>query len=41
MRWNNASTELNAALQNLAQTISEAGQTMAHTESGVAGSFSA
>jgi 6 kDa early secretory antigenic target len=41
MKWNNASTELNAALQNLAQTISEAGQTMAHTESGVAGSFSA
>lgn len=41
MRWNNASTELNAALQNLAMTISEAGQTMAHTEAGVTGSFSA
>jgi 6 kDa early secretory antigenic target len=41
MKWNNASTELNAALQNLAQTISEAGQTMAGTEAGVAGSFSA
>jgi early secretory antigenic target protein ESAT-6 len=39
MRWNNASTELNAALQNLATTISEAGMTMQGTDQGVAGSF--
>jgi len=40
MKWNSASEELNAALQNLAQTIAEAGQTMATAEAGVAGSFS-
>ena len=39
-RWDTASAELNQALQNLAQKISEAGQTMAQTESGVAGMFS-
>ena len=39
MRWNNASTELTAALQNLATTISEAGMTMAGTDQHVAGSF--
>jgi early secretory antigenic target protein ESAT-6 len=38
-RWDSTSAELNSALQNLAQTISEASQTMAHTESGVAGMF--
>lgn len=38
-RWDNTSAELNAALQNLAQTISEAGQTMAQTEAGVTGMF--
>lgn len=39
MRWDSTSTELNAALQNLAQTISEAGATMAQTEAGVTGMF--
>jgi len=39
-RWDSASLELNQALQNLAGRISEAGQTMAQTESGVAGMFS-
>jgi early secretory antigenic target protein ESAT-6 len=38
-RWDSTSAELNSALQNLAQTISEASQTMAQTESGVAGMF--
>lgn len=38
-RWDNTSNELNQALQNLAQTISEAGQTMAQTEAGVSGMF--
>ena len=38
-RWDNTSNELNTALQNLAQTISEAGQTMAQTEAGVSGMF--
>ncbi len=38
-RWDSTSAELNSALQNLAQTISEAGQTMAQTESGVTGMF--
>ncbi len=38
-KWDQTSTELNAALQNLAQTISEAGQTMAQTEAGVTGMF--
>ena len=39
MRWESTSAELNAALQNLAQTISEAGATMAQTEAGVTGMF--
>lgn len=38
-RWDNTSAELNTALQNLAQTISEAGSTMAQTEAGVTGMF--
>ncbi|BBX32989.1 6 kDa early secretory antigenic target EsaT6 [Mycolicibacterium mageritense DSM 44476 = CIP 104973] len=38
-RWDNTSAELNAALQNLAQTISEASSTMAQTEAGVQGMF--
>jgi early secretory antigenic target protein ESAT-6 len=38
-RWDNTSMELNAALQNLAQTISEAGQTMGQTEAGVTSMF--
>lgn len=39
MRWDSTSAELNSALQNLAQTISEAGSTMAQTEAGVTGMF--
>ena len=39
MRWDSTSAELNAALQNLAQTVSEAGATMAQTEAGVTGMF--
>lgn len=39
MRWDNTAAELNSALQNLAQTISEAGQTMGQTEAGVTGMF--
>jgi early secretory antigenic target protein ESAT-6 len=39
MRWDNTAAELNSALQNLAQTISESGQTMGQTESGVTGMF--
>ncbi|MBS4728053.1 WXG100 family type VII secretion target [Mycobacterium sp. SM1] len=39
MRWDNTAAELNAALQNLAQTISESSQTMAQTEAGVTGMF--
>ncbi|MCG7609711.1 hypothetical protein BA059_03750 [Mycolicibacterium sp. (ex Dasyatis americana)] len=38
-RWDSTSNELNQALQNLAQTISEAGQTMSQTEAGVTGMF--
>jgi early secretory antigenic target protein ESAT-6 len=38
-RWDNTSNELNSALQNLAQTISEASSTMAQTEAGVQGMF--
>ncbi|MGV0743570.1 WXG100 family type VII secretion target [Mycolicibacterium sp. XJ870] len=38
-RWDSTALELNTALQNLAQTISEAGQTMAQTEAGVTGMF--
>ncbi|KAA0079695.1 WXG100 family type VII secretion target [Mycolicibacterium sp. P9-64] len=39
VKWNNASMELNAALQNLGQTIQEAGTTMLHAEMAVKGSF--
>lgn len=39
MRWDATSAELNAALQNLALTISQAGATMAQTEAGVTGMF--
>jgi early secretory antigenic target protein ESAT-6 len=38
-RWDSTSLELNNALQNLAQTISEASSTMAQTEAGVTGMF--
>lgn len=38
-RWDTTAAELNSALQNLAQTISEAGQSMQHTESSVQGMF--
>lgn len=38
-RWDSTANELNSALQNLAQTISEAGSTMAQTEAGVTGMF--
>jgi 6 kDa early secretory antigenic target len=38
--WDDASAELNEALKNLAQRITEAGQSMAQTESGVTGMFS-
>ncbi|BAX95049.1 WXG100 family type VII secretion target [Mycobacterium shigaense] len=37
--WDNTSKELNDSLQSLSQRISEAGQTMAQTESGVTGMF--
>lgn len=39
MRWDSTAAELNAALQNLAQTISEASATMAQTEASVTGMF--
>ncbi len=39
-RWDANSTELNLALQNLAQAISNAGSTMGSTEAGVIGTFS-
>jgi 6 kDa early secretory antigenic target len=39
-RWDESSAELNSSLQALSQRISEAGQAMAHTESGVTGMFS-
>jgi 6 kDa early secretory antigenic target len=39
-RWDDASAELNSSLQALSQRISEAGQQMASTESGVTGMFS-
>lgn len=39
MRWDSTSAELNAALQNLARTISEAGASMLQTEQGVTGMF--
>jgi early secretory antigenic target protein ESAT-6 len=38
-RWDTTSAELNAALMNLAQTVSEAGSTMAQTEAGVTSMF--
>ncbi|MDT5080060.1 MAG: 6 kDa early secretory antigenic target [Mycobacterium sp.] len=38
-RWDSTSNELNQALQNLAQTISESGSTMSQTEAGVTGMF--
>ena len=38
-RWDSTSLELNNALQNLAQTISESSATMAQTEAGVTGMF--
>lgn len=38
-KWDTASHELNDALQALSQRISEAGQTMQQTESGVTGMF--
>jgi|HubBroStandDraft_3_1064219.scaffolds.fasta_scaffold38300_2 early secretory antigenic target protein ESAT-6 len=38
--WDNTSKELNESLQSLSQRISEAGQTMSQTESGVTGMFS-
>lgn len=39
-RWDNTSNELNQSLQSLSHAISEAGQNMAQTESGVTGMFS-
>ncbi len=39
MRWDSTSAELNSALQNLAQTISESGQHMQQIEHGVTGMF--
>ncbi len=39
MRWDSAAAELNAALLNLAHTISESGGNMAQTEAGVTGMF--
>ena len=41
MRWDSTSAELNAALQNLAQTIVEAGSTMLQCDNGVVGMFGA
>jgi len=38
-RWDGTSAELNSALQNLAQTISEASSSMQGTESAVTGMF--
>jgi early secretory antigenic target protein ESAT-6 len=39
-RWDNNSAELNMALQQLSQAISNAGTTMGGTEQGVVGTFS-
>lgn len=39
MRWDSASAELNAALQNLAMTISESGMNMLQCDKGVKGMF--
>jgi early secretory antigenic target protein ESAT-6 len=41
VKWNSASDELNAALQNLATTISEAGQQMMHQDTSIASTFQA
>ncbi|GJP26809.1 hypothetical protein NJB1808_46580 [Mycobacterium marinum] len=38
-KWDSTAQELNNALQNLARTISEAGQAMSSTEGNVAGMF--
>jgi early secretory antigenic target protein ESAT-6 len=38
-KWNNASTELNAALLNLGQTIQEAGLQMSSADKAVGGTF--
>lgn len=38
-RWDETALELNNALQNLSNTISQASQAMAHTERGVASKF--
>ena len=38
-RWDATAAELNTSLQNLSRTISEAGQAMSQTESGVTGMF--
>jgi early secretory antigenic target protein ESAT-6 len=38
-RWDSTSAELNAALQNLAQTIGNSGQNMKQVEDGVTGMF--
>ena len=38
-KWNSASTELNAALANLAQTIQEAGTQMQGADVGIGNSF--
>ncbi len=38
-RWDSNSTELNLALQQLAQAVSNAGSTMGTTENGVIGTF--
>lgn len=38
-RWDSTSAELNAALQNLAQTIGHSGQNMKQVEDGVTGMF--
>ncbi len=38
-RWDSTSAELNAALQNLAQTIRDSGERMQQVEHGVTGMF--
>ncbi|KUH85689.1 MULTISPECIES: WXG100 family type VII secretion target [unclassified Mycobacterium] len=39
MRWDASSEELNDALKNLGLAVSEAGHTMAHADSTIAGRF--
>ncbi|CAM3596323.1 WXG100 family type VII secretion target [Mycobacterium frederiksbergense] len=39
MRWDSTSAELNAALQNLAMTVSDSGQNMCQVDKGVMGMF--